>query len=125
MAMNKQVITTPGGERLVLVPEAEFDALVDKAEDSRAAAAHEEFRRKLAAGEEELLPADMVKRLIEGEHPVRVWRTHRGLSGKALATAAGIAAGYLSQIEKGQRDGTLDTYRKLAAALRVAIDDLA
>jgi transcriptional regulator with XRE-family HTH domain len=42
----------------------------------------------------------------------------------ALAEAAGIAQAYLSQIETGKREGTVDTYRKLAEALRISMDDL-
>src|SRR3546814_3871263 len=58
----------------------------------------------------------MVERLLDGENPVRVWREHRGLTVKALAERAGISAAYLSQIEGGQRDGSLDTMRKIAEA---------
>ena len=77
-----------------------------------------------AAGEEELLPAAMVERMVNGESPVRVWRDHRGLSASALAEKAGIAQRYLSQIETRKRDGTVATYRKIAAVLGVSVDDL-
>ncbi|CAO4180530.1 helix-turn-helix domain-containing protein [Methylorubrum extorquens] len=123
--MNPQIIITPGGERLVLVPEADFEALVAAAEDNVDRTAVAEFRRKLAAGEEELVPASVVERLVSGENRVRVWREHRGLSGAALAKQAGLAQAYLSQIETGAREGTVETYGKLAAALSVSLDDLA
>ncbi|CAO4135155.1 helix-turn-helix domain-containing protein [Methylorubrum extorquens] len=123
--MNPQIIITPGGERLVLVPEADFEALVAAAEDNADRTAVAEFRRKLAAGEEELVPASVVERLVSGENRVRVWREHRGLSGAALAKQAGLAQAYLSQIETGAREGTVETYGKLAAALSVSLDDLA
>jgi hypothetical protein len=38
-----------------------------------------------AAGEEELVPSDVVERLLAAENPIRVWRTHRGLTSAALA----------------------------------------
>lgn len=123
--MNTRIITTPGGERLVLVPESDFEALVAAAEDNADRAAVAEFRRKLAAGEEELIPAPVADRLLSGENRVRVWREHRGLSGAALAKQAGLAQAYLSQIETGAREGTVETYGKLAAALGVSLDDLA
>ncbi|MEH3116446.1 MAG: helix-turn-helix transcriptional regulator [Methylorubrum populi] len=94
-----------------------------KADADRTAVA--EFRRKLAASEEELIPASVVERLVSGENRVRVWREHRGLSGAALAKRAGLAQAYLSQIETGTREGTVETYGKLAAALGVSLDDLA
>ncbi|ACL60536.1 helix-turn-helix domain-containing protein [Methylobacterium nodulans] len=122
--MNAQTITTPAGERLVLLPEAEYQALVEAAEDNADRAAVAEFRRKLAAGEEDLIPAEIVERLLGGENRIRVWREHRGLTAKALAEKAGIAQPFLSQIETGRREGTIDTLRKLAQALNLTLDDL-
>jgi DNA-binding Xre family transcriptional regulator len=122
--MSVQIITSPTGERLVVMPEADYEALVEAAEDAADIAAVEAFRRRLAAGEEELIPAEMVMRMVAGESPVRVWREHRGLTMAALAERAGIAQLYLSQIETGKRDGTAQTMKKLALALDVTVDDL-
>jgi DNA-binding XRE family transcriptional regulator len=94
------------------------------AEDAADIAAAEAFRRRLAAGEEELIPSEMVMRMVAGESPVRVWREHRGLTMAALAERARIAQPYLSQIETGKRDGTAQTMKKLAEALDVTVDDL-
>ena len=124
MAMAK-LITTPGGEELVLLPKDEYERLVEAAEDLADIAAYDEAMRKLAAGEDELIPSEIVDRLLfSGESPVRVWRDHRGLTVKELAEAAGISASYLSQIETGSREGTLETMARIARALRVDLDDL-
>jgi DNA-binding XRE family transcriptional regulator len=122
--MSVQIITSPTGERLVVMPEAEYEALVEAAEDAADIAAFEDFKKRLAAGEEELIPSEMVMRMVAGESPVRVWREHRGLTMAALAERAGIAQPYLSQIETGKRDGTAQTMKKLALALDVTVDDL-
>lgn len=122
--MDYQIITTPGGERLVLLPEALFNRLTSVSEDVADVAAYDAAKRKLASGEEELLPAEFAKRLIAGENPIRVWRDYRGLSSSAMASQVGIAQGYLSQIESGKRAGTVDTLKKIAGVLRVSIDDL-
>jgi transcriptional regulator with XRE-family HTH domain len=53
-----------------------------------------------------------------------VWREHRGQSLRQLAERAGIGVGYLSQIENGERKGTAETLKKIAAALDVDLDDL-
>lgn len=119
--MNMQIITSPSGERLFVLSETEYQALVDSAADLSAV---RRFEGRLAAGEEELLPAEMVDRILDGESPIRVWREHRGLTVKALAEGAGIAAAYLSQIETGKRDGTVATVKKLAEVLSVSVDDL-
>ena len=116
---------TPGGEEMVVLPAADYSRLMDALEMAEDVAAYDEFHRKLAAGEEELIPAEMVDRILAGENRVRVWREHRGMSVKALAEAAGVTPAYLSQVETGKRDGTVETYRKLATVLRVTLDELA
>ena len=82
------------------------------------------FRRILDDADQEWTPAHLVKRLIEGEHPVRVWREHRGLSARELAASAGIAGSYLSAIENGRIPGSVPALKHIATALRVTIDEL-
>ena len=115
---------TPSGERLVILPEAEYQALLAAAEDADDRAAVAALRHRLAAGEEELIPSEVVDRLLSGESRIRVWREHRGLSTKALADKAGLAPPYLSQIETGRREGTIETLRRIAAALGIGLDDM-
>jgi len=122
--MHTQIITSPTGERLVVLAEAEYQALVDAAAEAADVTAIRRFNERLAAGEEELLAAEMVGRILDGENLIRVWREHRGFSVKSLAEKAGIAPAYLSQIETGKRDGTVATIKKLADALGVTVDDL-
>jgi transcriptional regulator with XRE-family HTH domain len=54
-----------------------------------------------------------------------VWRTHRGLTRQVLATEAGVAPSYLTEIETRKKPGSFDALAKLAAALRVSLDDIA
>ena len=72
----------------------------------------------------EFLPWDMVKRLRRGEHPVLVWREHRGLTQKALAAQVKMTAAQLSEIENGKKTGSVATLQKLARALDVTVDEL-
>jgi hypothetical protein len=91
----------------------------DIVEEAQAAAAHADTR------DQESVPAAVVDRLLAGENPARVWREHRGLTLSAVAEKAGIGKGYLSQIEKGERRGTVATLGKLALVLRIDLVDLA
>jgi len=122
--MSRQVFTTPSGDRMVIISEDEYERLLDIEQMAADVVAVDDIRKKILAGEEELIPDDMVKRMVEGESPIRVWREHRGLSAAALAEMAGITQPFLSQIEGGKREGTVSTLRKIADALRVTIDDL-
>jgi len=64
-------------------------------------------------------------RILNGENRIRLWREYRDITIKALAETSGLAAAYLSQIETGKREGTIETFKKIAVALRVDIDDIA
>jgi len=121
----KQIIETPAGERLVVLPEAEYDALIEAVEEAEDLAAVAEYKDRLAKGEDDSIPSEMVGRLLDGENPIRVWREHRKLSAKELAEQAGIAQAYLSQIETGRRKGQVSTLRRIANALNLSLDDIA
>lgn len=122
--MKMQYITTPNGDRLAVLPEQEFNVMLDVIEDKQDIEAVRGFRTALASGSEELIPAEFVNRMIDGESKVRVWREYRGMSAKALADTASISVPYLSQIESGVREGSLDAMKKIAEALKVKIDEL-
>jgi DNA-binding XRE family transcriptional regulator len=109
---------------MVMIPREEFDRLVALAEAAEDGQAVARFRARLAAGEEELVPEAVAARLIEGESPVRVWREHRGLTQSGLARASGVNRVVVADIEAGRKGGSVRSLKALAAALRVAIDDL-
>jgi DNA-binding XRE family transcriptional regulator len=119
-----EIITTPSGDKMAVIPLAEYKALVEMAEDAVDLRAYDIAKRRLAAGEDELIPAEFVNRMIDGENKVRVWREYRGITVKALAEASGVTPAYLSQIETGAREGTVETFKKISSALRVSIDDI-
>ena len=114
----------------VTISRADLEALIQAAEDAEdIAAVHQHRRDEERAGGYEAakanyLTADEAKRLLAGENPVRVWREKRGLTQRAMADAAKMQAGYLSEIENGKKPGSLAAYIALAAALRIAVEAL-
>ncbi|MBX9699992.1 MAG: helix-turn-helix transcriptional regulator [Acetobacteraceae bacterium] len=107
----------------------DFDALVaaaEDAEDRAALRAHDTdvAARGAEAVREDCLPMDQAMRILAGESPVRVWRERRGITQSALAETAGVGVSYLSEIESGRKPGSVAALRKLAGALRLALDDL-
>ncbi len=115
-----QMITTPAGEEMVLLAKAEYERLLDLADIARA----EKVLADVAAGRDEFVPAEMVDRILAGENKVKVWRTHRGMSGRDLAAAAGVSAPFISEIETGKKEGSVSVMKKIAEALKVDLDDL-
>jgi DNA-directed RNA polymerase specialized sigma subunit len=96
---------------MVVLPEAEYERLLDLAEDAQDIADIQRFEERLAAGEEGSHSRRYVYRLLDGENRVLVWREFRGLTSKQLAEAAGISQAYLSQIETGNQHDEEDRRR--------------
>jgi len=102
-------------------PQGMIEALEDQAD----ADAVRVFRDRLASGEEELIPEEFVRRLVDGETTVKVWREFRSFTTEELAEKAGVSMSELLAIESGERAGSLETVKKIAAALNLTVDDLA
>jgi ribosome-binding protein aMBF1 (putative translation factor) len=101
-------------------------AAIEDAED-RAAVAEIEAREAAVgkvAARANYLPVELAIRVLDGEHPVRIWREHRGLSAQTLADRAGIARSYITEIETRRKPGSAAALRRLATFLSVTVDDL-
>lgn len=114
----------------VTLTRAEYEALMRRLEDAEDNTAIDRLEQRIetqgfATATADYLSGELVARLVAGEHPVRVWRAHRGLTREALATAAGISPSYLTEIERRRKPGSFDAMIKLAAALRISLDDIA
>lgn len=124
--MNDAAEITPIAETkdTVTLRRADYQALLEALEDAADVVALREAEATVQRGDSELLPIEMVERLLGGEHPVRVWRTFRGMTGQELAQAADLAPSYVSEIENGRKPGSFDAMARLARALGVAMEDL-
>lgn len=114
----------------VTLSRREYEALIRRAEDGEdraMVAAHEAREQALGkdAARADNLPIELVRRMLEGESPVRIWREHRGMKARELAAAAEVKPGYLSEIESGKKPGSFDAMARIAKALRVRMEDLA
>lgn len=118
--MTVQVIEKDGKPEYAVLPYEEYERLLALAEEIADIRAFDEA----TAADNEVLPHEIVKRLIEGENPIRVWRQHRGLSQAQLAAHVGIAQSYIAMLEKGARQGAVEVLQRIAATLEVEVDDL-
>ncbi|HEX6376292.1 MAG TPA: helix-turn-helix transcriptional regulator [Allosphingosinicella sp.] len=120
--MTVQIVEI-AGQKMAMLPVAEYERLIDIAEDKADAIAAAEAERRRLEGEE-YLPAEMVDRILAGESPPKVWRKHRGLTLDQLARAAKMGHTILSRIENGKLQGRTAAWKRLAEALRVSADDI-
>ena len=116
-----QFIERDGQREFVVVPIEIFERMAHLLEDAEDVALFDAFK---ARDDGFRVPATVAHAILEGAHPVKAWREHRGLTQETLANQAGISKAYLCQIETGKREGAVKTLAALAGALGVTLDDL-
>jgi DNA-binding XRE family transcriptional regulator len=74
--------------------------------------------------DEAFFPAARIKSIMDGASPVKVYRTHRGLTQRSLAVGMGISRSYLAEIESGKKRGSVTVLCRAATVLNVDLDML-
>ena len=111
------------GEKMAVLPKAEFLRLAELAEDLDDVAAAIRAEKRAAEGQE-YVPFELVERLVAGEAPLLVWREYRGLSQQGLGDKVGLSKMTISGLEAGKRDTSSKNWRALAQALGVDVDNI-
>lgn len=123
--MSAQIIQKDGMAEYAVLPIDEYNMLLAKAEELDNVLAFDKAVHELESGQDELLPADIAKRLVGGkENRMKIWREYRGFTQEQLAEQAGISQGQVALIEGGKREGKVSVLKNLAKALNVELDDL-
>ena len=121
--MKAQTITTPGGEELIVLSRADYDALVAAAiaheEDADDVATYDARRAELAAGVDQPLPREVSVAMLRGDSLLKALRNWREITQMQLAFRTDLGQGYLSDLESGRRKGTPETLTAIANALDV------
>jgi DNA-binding XRE family transcriptional regulator len=120
-----QIIERDGKPEWAILPYEDYLQLVEQAELLEDIRDFDEISARIARGEEELIPAEVVDAMLDGKNPVKVWREYRGLTQQQLADLVGISKPYLSQLETGKRAGTTDVLSAIAKALDISLDQVA
>ena len=119
--MKPQTIISPAGEGLVVLSQAEYETLVDAAnqaaEDAADVAIYPARKSDLLGSEP--LPAEVSMAILRDDGRLRALRKWRGLSQVDLARRAGLAQGFLSDLENRKRGMTRDVGERLAKVLNV------
>jgi hypothetical protein len=120
-----QIIRTPSGEELVVLPLADYEALLDRAdhdaEDADDIAIYEARKAELTAGGV-VLPPEVSAAILRGDSRLKAIRHWRDETQVHLSFKTDISQGYLSDLESGRRTGTPETVAKLAQALDVPVE---
>lgn len=120
--MSVQVIKQDDQPEWAVIPYDQYLELVENAEMLQDIQDYDRARVSLEGGLDELISADVVNAILEGENIIKVWREYRGLSQTQLAKKAGISVPYLSQLESGKRKGTIESLSSIAKALNLSLE---
>lgn len=71
------------------------------------------------------VPESLVDALVEGNHPIKVYRNYRQLTQQELAGRIGKSKLHIAKLEAGERTGTVDVLARIAEVLEVDLDQLA
>ena len=120
-----QIIRTASGEELVVLPRAEYEALLvavdHDAEDADDVAIYDARKAELNAGGV-VFPAAVSAAMLRGESRLKAIRKWRDMTQLHIESRTDIGQGYLSDLESGRRSGTPETIAKLAKVLKVPVE---
>ncbi|MGX9144369.1 helix-turn-helix domain-containing protein [Mesorhizobium sp. 128a] len=116
-----QIIKTPTGEELVVIPKADYEALLHAAEEAREDAADVAIydERKAGLKTEKALPAEVTMDILRGSSRLKALRNWRKQTQAELANAIGVSQGFLSDLESNRRKPSAQTTALLAKALDI------
>ena len=103
----------------ITIRRAEYDALVAHNTEL------EDYIAALKADDGSRIPHPVALAIIRGDSPLSAFRSYRRLTLRELSQATGLAASYISEIERGVKPGSVRALGRLADALDTTIDALA
>ncbi len=120
LQVNVQVITKDSEPEYAVLPYADYQRLLELAEETTGARAYD----VALSSKKETIPQEVIERLLRGDNPVMVWREYRGLSQATLAERAGLETPVITMLETGLDSGSSEELQEIAWALGVDLDDL-
>ena len=117
--MNVQIIEKNGHPEWAIIPYKEFEKIQEIIEDAEDIHDIKVNLKAIKKNKEIVIPGEITFAILDGGNPIRIWREYKKIKLNELAKIVGISASYLSQIENGKRNPTIDTLKLIATGLKV------
>jgi DNA-binding XRE family transcriptional regulator len=124
MAMRIETITR-NGKDFAVIPAKALQKLMADSEMLADVKAYDAAKARLDGGEDELLPLEITERRLRGEPALRTWREYRKLTQQQVARRSKVSRALIAANETNRKSGSVNTWKKLGAALDVSWDQLA
>ena len=105
-------------EETITMNRKEYEALVERNSQL------EDMLAARDANDGVRVPHEVALEIMRGTSPILAFRNHQGITLRKLSEKTGIAAGYLSEIERGRKPGSTLALTRIASALGATIDVL-
>ena len=105
-------------EDTITLTRKEYDDLIERNSQL------EDLLAAIAADDGVGIPHEIAVDIIHGMSPIRAYRKHKGMTLRELSEKTGIAAGYISEIERELKKGSVSALARIADALGVTMDVL-
>ena len=122
--MHIEKITRKGKE-FAVIPVKHLEKLMEDAEMLADVKAYDAAKARIEGGEDELIPLEITERRQKGESALRIWREYRKLTQEQLAKKSRVSRALIAAIETKRKTGSVNTWKKLGAALDVSWEQLA
>jgi hypothetical protein len=124
-----QTIRTPAGEELVVLSRQDYEhlvsALAEAEEELADIATLDQRQADLASGDNKILPAEVCRRLLDGQGRLQAIREWRGQSRSTIAESLRLDDATLARIEAKRTPLDHDMVGRLALLLNVPADWIA
>ncbi len=122
--MNIQIIEKNGKPEWAVIPFKEYEKIQAALEDAEDIKDIDENLKAIQEGKEITVPAEVTFAILDGTNPIRAWREYKQIKMSELSKKVGISSAYLSQIENGKRNPTIDKLKVIAKELSIDIEML-
>lgn len=122
--MNVQIIEKNGKPEWAVIPFSAYKKIQEALEDAEDIQDIERNVKAIQEGKEITVPGEVTFAVLGGISPIRAWREYKKIKMNELAKKVGISAAYLSQIENGKRNPTIDSLKLIAKGLDIEVEML-
>ncbi len=122
--MSVQIIEKNGKPEWAVIPFSEYKKIQEALEDAEDIQDIERNVKAIQEGKEITVPGEVTFAVLDGISPIRAWREYKKIKMNELAKKVGISAAYLSQIENGKRNPTIDSLKIIAKGLDIEVEML-
>ena len=115
---------TSENKEYAVIPMADYELMSLLKEDYDDALSIEKVKQEIELKKDELIPLDVMKKLLTGDSSLKIWREYRALTPKELHDKTGVSLSVISKIENNKQQIDLPKLKIFTEVLGLSYGDL-